>query len=111
MTRRARLALLSSLGLAALLAVTTPTLATAQDTPTAQAPTEGADAESDRAQSFRAMTGPATEDVPGGALLVGAYGLVWLFLLLLVLRIWSVSRGVGAEIERLENTLAENEAS
>jgi len=111
MTRSALLALLLSLGLAALFVVATPVLSVAQDTPAADAQPEGVNPESDRAQSFRAMTGPATEDVPGGALLIGAYALVWFFLLLLVLRIWSVSRSVGKELNRLESTLADSEES
>lgn len=34
----------------------------------------------DRATAFRSMTGPAKESVPGGQLLVGAYGLALLLL-------------------------------
>jgi len=108
MTRNALLALSLSLGL---FATAIPSAVLAQDTPSAEAQPEGVSPESDRAQSFRAMTGPATEDVPGGTLLIGAYGLVWFFLLLLVLRIWSVSRGVAGELARLESALADAEES
>lgn len=111
MTHGALFALLLSLGLAALFVAVTPVASVAQDTPAADEGPDGVNPESDRAQSFRAMTGPATEDVPGGALLIGAYGLVWFFVLLLVLRIWSVSRRVGKELRRLETTLAESEES
>lgn len=86
-----------------------PCAAVAQEPTAQEAPAGAADAESDRAQSFRAMTGPATEDVPGGALLIGAYAIVWLMVLLLVLRIGSVSRKVDADLRRLEQNFAEGE--
>jgi hypothetical protein len=109
MMRSWTLALALVWGLSALSGLATPQLAVAQDTPTANAGADTADADSDRAQSFRAMTGPATEDVPGGVLLIGAYGLVWIFVLLLVLRIGSVSRQVTVDLARLERVLADSE--
>jgi len=108
MIRSWTLALAFAMGLTMFSGVAATQLVAAQDTPTADAPT-AADPESDRAQSFRAMTGPATEDVPGGALLIGAYALVWLFVLLLILRIGSVSRRVGIDLARLEQSLADHE--
>lgn len=40
-----------------------------------------ADDGSGRAAAFQAVDGPPTEGVPGGALMVAAYGFVWLALL------------------------------
>jgi len=102
------LALAFAWGLTMVAGMATPHHVAAQDTPSADAPTT-ADPESDRAQSFRAMTGPATEDVPGGTLLIGAYALVWLFVLLLILRIGSVSNKVSVDLARLEQSLADQE--
>ncbi len=109
MMRSWTLALSLVWGLSALFSLAGPSLAAAQDTPSVEASGSSVDAESDRAQAFRAMTGPATEDVPGGVLLIGAYGLVWLFVLMLVLRIGSVGRKVTRDLTRLERLLADTE--
>jgi hypothetical protein len=67
------------------------------------------DAPEDRATAFRAVSGAEAESVPGGALLVGAYGLVWTFTLLYVLRLGGLSRRTAQEITRLERAVAEAE--
>jgi hypothetical protein len=68
---------------------------------------EAGETPSDRATSFRAVTGPEQESVPGGALLVGGYGLVFALTLLYVVRLSALSRGTDARIARLEKLLAE----
>jgi hypothetical protein len=81
--------------------------------PAAAQPADGATAGAtpdDRATSFRAVSGAEAESVPGGALLVGAYGLVWAFTLLYVLRLAGLSRRTAQDLTRLERTLAEAEA-
>ncbi len=77
----------------------------------AQDPDEGSVAQvgetpEDRATEFRAVTGSEAEDVPGGALMVAAYGLIWLFLMLYVLRIGRQGAAVRREVDRLEKALA-----
>ncbi len=77
-----------------------PGLASAQEPETGETP-------GDRATAFRAMTGAEKESVPGGSLLVGAYGLVFGFTLLYVIRLGALSRGTDERIARLEKLLAE----
>ena len=92
--------LLRTLGLVAFLS--TPGIAAAQGAEAGETP-------DDRATAFRAMTGAEQESVPGGALLVGAYGLVFGFTLLYVIRLAAFSRGTDARIARLEERLAQVE--
>ena len=51
------------------------------------------------------MTGAEQEQVPGGALLVGAYGLVFGLTLLYVVRLAALARGTDARLARLEGRL------
>ena len=64
------------------------------------------DPEGDRATTFQRVEGPVTEDVPGGPLLVGAYGVVWALVLLYVLRLGMLQTRVARDVERLERNLA-----
>lgn len=70
---------------------------------------EAGDSPDDRATAFRAVTGAEQEQVPGGALLVGAYGLVFGLTLLYVIRLAALARGTDARIARLEGRLEEVE--
>ena len=60
----------------------------------------------DRATQFVAVTGPQRESVPGGVLLVAAYGLVWLILFGVVLRTARVQSRAVADLARLERALS-----
>jgi len=64
------------------------------------------DAAEGRAQSFQAVQGALKEDVPGGPLLVYAYGLIWLLMLLYVIRLARLQQHNQREIERLSQVLA-----
>ena len=64
------------------------------------------DPEGDRAATFQRVEGPVTEDVPGGALLVGAYGAAWALIRLYVLRLGALQSRVARDVERLERSLA-----
>ena len=65
------------------------------------------DAAEDRAMAFEAAAeGAQTENVPGGALLIAAYGLVWLFVLGYVVSIGYRQTQTRADIERLRRDLA-----
>jgi hypothetical protein len=59
----------------------------------------------DRATQFVAVSGPTHEHVPGGALLVGAYALVWVILFGLVLRTAMVQSRAAKDLERLERLI------
>lgn len=58
-----------------------------------------------RATAFRAVEGPQTEDVPGGALLVGGYALVWLFVMLYLARLGKLHARTRQQMERLADQL------
>ncbi|MBK8171656.1 MAG: hypothetical protein IPK60_15090 [Sandaracinaceae bacterium] len=81
------------------------TNAVAQDGPAEAAP------EDSRATQFRAMQGPAQESVPGGTLMVAAYGLVWLFVFAYIVRIALLSAKTSSEVERLSSALAKKTLS
>ncbi|MEM6954688.1 MAG: hypothetical protein AAF411_19860 [Myxococcota bacterium] len=71
-----------------------------------------ADGTSDeRASAFRAVSGPEIDRVPGGALLVGAYGAAFVLLVLFVWRIGRVNRLARQELESLRASLAERDGS
>lgn len=73
----------------------------------AQAP----DASDDRATSFHAVTGGEQEDVPGGTLLVAAYGVVLVALIGYVLYVGAIQQGTQREITRLEKLVSARSAS
>jgi CcmD family protein len=60
----------------------------------------------DRAASFQAVSGGTQEDVAGGPLMLLAYALVWLVVFGYVYRINRLQRGVEANVERLERSIA-----
>lgn len=63
------------------------------------------DAAESRSTEFRAVTGPDAEEVPGGALLIAAYALIWVFVLIFVLRLGKLHGQTMTEIARLERAL------
>ena len=63
------------------------------------------DAQSERAQSFEAVSGAVKEDVPGGPLLVAAYALTWLAVFAYVFRIVRLQRGADENLARLQQDL------
>jgi CcmD family protein len=62
-------------------------------------------AASDRAATFEAVTGAVQEDVPGGPLLVIAYGIVWLAVFAYVFRLVRLHKSVDDNLARLEQDL------
>lgn len=66
--------------------------------------TESADPES-REAGFRSVTGPEVEQVPGGALLLGAYGFAWIATLLFFGRVHRMSSATASELDRLRKTV------
>jgi CcmD family protein len=64
------------------------------------------DAAEQRAQSFQAVQGAVREDVPGGPLLVAAYGAIWVLMLLYVVRLVRLQQRAQSDVARLERVLA-----
>lgn len=67
---------------------------------------EEPDAAEERAMTFEAAEGAQTENIPGGGLLIAAYGIVWLFVLGYVVSIGYRQSQTRADIERLRRDLA-----
>lgn len=84
-----------------------PPSVTAQDDQEDQL--EAVDPASERSAAFRAVEGPQTEDVPGGPLLIGAYGVIWALVMLYVIRLGRMQSRTSEEVERLERSLAATE--
>lgn len=64
-----------------------------------------ADPAASRATEFRAVRGAEAEQVPGGTLMVVAYGLVWAFLMLFVVRMALLHRRVTSDLRTLESLI------
>lgn len=60
----------------------------------------------ERATEFRAVEGPQVEDVPGGPLLITAYGVVWVLLMLYLVRLGRMQARIARDLGRLERSLA-----
>lgn len=55
----------------------------------------------ERAAQFVGVRGPDAEQVSGGALLLGAYAVVWLLLFVFLLRMRGLQRQTANELQRL----------
>jgi CcmD family protein len=69
--------------------------------PDAVAPETAEDAADERAAQFVGVRGPEAESVPGGALLLAAYAIVWGLLFLYLMRMRGLQRQTAEELERL----------
>jgi CcmD family protein len=94
-------------GIAALVGVwlCSPSSVWAQQPRTADEAAQEKGSGESRAAAFRAVEGSQQEEIPGGPLLIGAYGLAWLLLLVFVVRIGRMQSSTAREIERLERSL------
>jgi hypothetical protein len=63
------------------------------------------DAADDRATSFQAVQGAAKEDLPGGPLLLGAYGFVLVLVVGYAARLGALQAKTSRELERLTKAL------
>jgi hypothetical protein len=59
----------------------------------------------DRETSFQNVTGPQVEDVPGGALLIGAYGVAWFLVVAYLWRLAALSRRTAADVDALHHAV------
>jgi len=100
-------ALIAAIVLGCTILVTPVAIAQTQpDEPDAAAEASGEaaaveDAAEERAAQFVGVRGPEAESVPGGALLLGAYAIVWLLLFLFLMRMRGLPRQTAEELERL----------
>jgi CcmD family protein len=72
----------------------------------AEEETSEEDAAESRAATFEAADGAQAESVPGGTLLIAAYGIVWLLLFGFVASIALRQARTSSELERLKRELA-----
>ena len=66
---------------------------------------EAVDPEEDRASAFRAVSGPEAEQVPGGTLLIAAYGVIWVLVLGWFWRLGRLQARTRDDLERLRASL------
>jgi high-affinity nickel permease len=64
------------------------------------------DAAEDRATSFKAVTGAVKEDVPGGPLLLGAYGAILVVIISYGVRLVRMQQRAQTDLARLERQIA-----
>lgn len=94
-------ALVSAFVLCGTLLLSSPVLA--EDTPAEEettSQTEETPAE-ERATQFVGVKGPDAESVPGGALLLAAYAVIWVLLFLFLMRMRRLQQQTAEELERL----------
>lgn len=101
--------LISALLLACMLLV--PVGASAEDTPAEPEATTQSDETpaEERAAQFVGVTGPEAESISGGALLLGAYAIVWVLLFLFLMRMRGLQRQTAEELERLSAAVRASE--
>lgn len=93
--------LIASLALAGTLWIAPVALAQDGGEPTEQ---------NDRGTAFRAVSGPQTEDVPGGPLAAIAYGVAWLLVVGYVWRIGRLQAATAKDLARLQAELGKSES-
>jgi CcmD family protein len=76
------------------------------DTAAAETPKDAAE---ERATQFVGVRGPEAESIPGGALLLGAYAIVWALLFLFLMRMRGLQRQTAEELERLSAEIRASE--
>ncbi len=62
-----------------------------------------------RATQFVGVRGPEAESIPGGALLLAAYAVVWALLFLFLMRMRGLQRQTAEELERLSAEIRASE--
>ena len=67
------------------------------------------DAAEERATQFVGVRGPEAESIPGGALLLAAYAIVWALLFLFLMRMRGLQRQTAEELERLSAEIRASE--
>jgi CcmD family protein len=94
---------LGALAIAGLVALSVPSVSSAQDQP--EQGEQAEDPAESRSTAFRAMEGADTEHVPGGTLVIAAYAFIWLLMMGYVFRLSRISAATARDVERLEKSL------
>jgi CcmD family protein len=94
-------ALIAVLVLGCTMLITPVAIADSPPEPDAAVSDTPKDAAEERAAQFVGVRGPEAESVPGGALLVAAYAVVWGLLFLYLMRMRGLQRQTAEELERL----------
>jgi len=69
------------------------------------------DAAEQRSQTFQAVEGATKEHVPGGPLLVAAYGVIWALVMLYLIRLVRLQQKAQSDVERLRRALEASSAA
>ncbi|TFH26600.1 MAG: hypothetical protein E4H00_10425 [Myxococcales bacterium] len=102
-------ALIAALVLGCTTLFTPLALADSPPLPDAGASEAPKDAAEERATQFVGVEGPNAESIPGGALLLTAYAVVWALLFLFLMRIRRLQRATAEELERLSAQIRASE--
>jgi CcmD family protein len=102
-------ALIAALVLGGTTLITPMALADAPPEPDAAASETQEDAAEERATQFVGVRGPEAESIPGGALLLAAYAVVWALLFLFLMRMRGLQRQTAEELERLSAEIRASE--
>jgi CcmD family protein len=102
-------ALIVALVLGCTMLITPPALADSPPEPDTTDAGAQEDAAEERATQFVGVRGPEAESIPGGALLLAAYAVVWALLFLFLLRMRGLQRQTAEELERLSAQIRASE--
>jgi CcmD family protein len=102
-------ALIAALVLGCTMFITPMALADSPPEPDTAAAETQEDAAEERATQFVGVRGPEAESIPGGALLLGAYAIVWALLFLFLMRMRGLQRQTAEELERLSAEIRASE--
>jgi CcmD family protein len=102
-------ALIATLVLGCTMLITPMALADSPPVPDAGAVETQKDAAEERATQFVGVEGPDAESIPGGALLLAAYAVVWALLFLFLMRMRGLQRQTAEELERLSAEIRASE--
>lgn len=102
-------ALIAPLVLGCTMLITPLALAESPPEPDTAASEVQKDAAEERATQFVGVRGPEAESIPGGALLLAAYAIVWALLFLFLRRMRGLQRQTAEELERLSAQIRASE--
>jgi CcmD family protein len=103
--------LIAALVLGCTMLITPVALAEAPPEPDTAASETQEDPAEERATQFVGVTGPEAESIPGGALLLAAYAIVWALLFLFLMRMRGLQRQTAEELERLSAEIRASEGA
>ena len=101
--------LIATLVLGCTMLITPAALADSPPAPDAGTSETQKDAAEERATQFVGVRGPEAESIPGGALLLAAYSVVWALLFLFLMRMRGLQRQTAEELERLRAEIRASE--